>query len=333
MKAASLSLKILAILAAAFCVFAWVDTRGKVSTATTNMIEVEGITLVEKSEKIPALLKSNADLKVKVDNLDSRIKTLETRESELNKELEGERTKNLQVNAELTKKNGEIRTLNTSLDTAKKQITEKESTIETLRREIIDAKNMAVDTGDVEALNAKVADLESQLAAKAKEASDAQAKVKLLESGEVIEVVETDAQGNKVVKKVAKVPYVATGDIATVLDVDQPTAMVKLNRGKSAGLQQGQKILLKREGRLVAEILVDIVADSTAVAFMNTEKGIPETVEVGDLLEMADAPVEAPKAAAPVISAPVEEAAPVEEEAPADDAGLGDFPEPDDFDF
>ena len=66
---------------------------------------------------------------------------------------------------------------------------------------------------------------------------------------------------------------------------------------------------------------------------MNTEKGIPETVEVGDLLEMADAPVEAPKAAAPVISAPVEEAAPVEEEAPADDAGLGDFPEPDDFDF
>ena len=63
MKAVSLSLKIIALLAAAFCVYAWVDTRGKISTAETHMKGVPGETLVEKAPKVPGLLKTIAENK------------------------------------------------------------------------------------------------------------------------------------------------------------------------------------------------------------------------------------------------------------------------------
>ena len=56
MKAASISLKILAILAACFCVYAWIDTRGKVSGAEELMKDVPGATLHEKSSNIPGIL-------------------------------------------------------------------------------------------------------------------------------------------------------------------------------------------------------------------------------------------------------------------------------------
>ena len=42
MKAVSLSLKIVAILAAAFCVYAWMDTRGKISSAEGHLKDIAG---------------------------------------------------------------------------------------------------------------------------------------------------------------------------------------------------------------------------------------------------------------------------------------------------
>lgn len=63
MKAVSLSLKIVALLAAAFCVYAWIDVRGKISSAENHMKGVPGATLSEKAPKVPGLLKTIADNK------------------------------------------------------------------------------------------------------------------------------------------------------------------------------------------------------------------------------------------------------------------------------
>ena len=98
-----------------------------------------------------------------------------------------------------------------------------------------------------------------------------------------------------------KTPYIPTGDIATVLTVDQKNAMVSINRGKKNGVKPDQKIILKREGKVVSEILMMEVADEVSVGLINRNMGIPETIEIGDLLEMAS-PI-SNKAAAPAAPA------------------------------
>ena len=76
---------------------------------------------------------------------------------------------------------------------------------------------------------------------------------------------------------------------------------MSINRGGKAGVKESQKILLKREGKLVSEILITDAKDDLAVGLINRDVAIPETIEVGDLLELAapqqaseSAPVQAP---------------------------------------
>lgn len=82
MKAVSISLKILAILAACFCVYAWLDTRGKVSSAEGLMKDVPGATLQEKSSNIPGILSekakvesSNKAFRASVSSLEGKLKS------------------------------------------------------------------------------------------------------------------------------------------------------------------------------------------------------------------------------------------------------------------
>ena len=137
-----------------------------------------------------------------------------------------------------------------------------------------------------------------------------------MEMAEIVEVVETDASGKKIKRKIVKTPYVPTGDIATVIAVDQENGLVSINRGGKAGVKESQKILLKREGKLVSEILITDAKDDLAVGLINRDVAIPETIEVGDLLELAapqqaseSAPVQAPApAAAPAANSEAEQA-------------------------
>ncbi len=153
-------------------------------------------------------------------------------------------------------------------------------------------------------LKEKVATLESQLKAKEGELAAANEKLKILDMSEIVEVIETDDKGNKIKRKILKTPYIATGDIATVLKVDQKNAMVSINRGTKNGVKQDQKIILKREGRVVSEILMTEVKEDISVGLINRNLGIPETIETGDLLEMASPVV---KKAAPAENKPAAE--------------------------
>ena len=94
--------------------------------------------------------------------------------------------------------------------------------------------------------------------------------------------------------------------------------MVSINRGGKAGVKESQKILLKREGKLVSEILITAAKDDLAVGLINRDVAIPETIEVGDLLELAapqqaseSAPAKTPEsapAAAPAADSEAEQA-------------------------
>lgn len=306
MKIASLSLKIIAILAAAFAVYAWIDTRGTISTAETQMKDVPGLTLAEKAPKVPGILKDNADKQKSIDALKGRISGLEKRNQEVNSELESERSKSVQANADIVKKNAEIRTLNSTLATANKSVAEKDTTIENLKREIVSAKSMMTQSNEGDVLKEKVATLESQLSTKTTALEEAEKKIKALETAEYVTVTETDENGKEVVKKIMKLPYEAKGDIATVLSVDHKKAMVVLNRGDKDGLKRFQKVVLKREGVVVAEVAILDTKEDLAVAHINQKSGIPETLEIGDLLELTIPAV----ASTPVAPASNGEAAP-----------------------
>jgi len=303
MKSVSLILKVVAILAAAFCVYAWMDTRGKVSSAENHLKGIAGENLEARASKVPSILADKAKMAEKIKAFEGRVRTLETRNNSMNSELESERSKNVQANSDLVKKNAEIRNLNTNLSTTQKQVAEKDSLIETLKREIISAKNMLTQNNDADALKDKVASLQTQLDAKSKELDSANEKVKILNMSEVVEVIETDADGKKIKRTIVKTPYIPSGDIATVLSVDQAKAMVAINRGAKNGVKADQKILLKRDGRDVSEILVTEVREDMAVGLINRKFAIPETMEVGDLLEMTSPMVPSVKEAAPAAPA------------------------------
>ena len=295
MKAVSLSLKIVAFLAAAFCVYSWVDVRGKISSAETHMKDVPGATLSEKAPKVPGLLKTIAENKEAIEGMKGRLRTVEQRNQEANAELESERAKSMQANAEIVKKNAEIRSLNATIASSKKQIAKNNSTIESLRREIMSTKALLAKSDESDSLKEKISSLESQLATKSKALEDAEKKIKTLEASEVVDVVEIDASGKKVVKKVVKVPYTPKGDIAAVLKSIPEESIVVINKGEADGVKQYQKIQLKREGVLVSEIVISEVRGNVALGLINPKVGIPETIEEGDLLELT---AETPKAEA-----------------------------------
>ena len=297
MKAVSLSLQIVAIIAAAASIYLWQDTRGKIASAEAHMTGVAGATLEEKAPKVPGLLKEIANQKTTVKNLQGRLSTLESRIQSTNSELESERRKSVDANAEIVKNRSQIRQLEASLATTKKRVAEKDSLIENLKREIVSTKAMLTQNNEADELKEKVSNLESQLNAKSEALAEAEKKIKTLEASEVVEVVETDASGKKIKRKVVKTPYVAKGDIATVLSVSQADGIVVLNKGEKAGVKADHKIQLKREGTLVAEVVITEAKDDFALAYINRKIGIAETIEVGDLLELTVATVEAPKAA------------------------------------
>ena len=317
MKIASIILKIVAILGAAFCVYAWLDTRGKISTSENHMKDVKGADIVAKASNVPGILKNLAAEKNKTASLQKMVGEKEGDINKLNSELESERSKNVRANSEISKKNSELRVVRSELETQKGIVAEKDTLIETLKKEIVASKQLVTDNKETDALKEKVAALESQLATSQKELEEANKKAKILEMSEVVEVIETNADGKKVKRTIVKTPYVPTGDIATVISVDQQNKIVALNKGKSANVKKDQKILLKREGKPVAEILITEVFEDHSVAMMNRDVAIPETVEVNDLLEMAS-----PVVAAPVVPAekPAENAEEAKEESESADA-------------
>lgn len=285
MKMLSPILKVVALLAAAFCVYAWLDVRGKVSSAEAEMADFNGTVLAEKASHAKAIFKQNKERAATIESFKKRVASLEKDINSVNSELESERSKVVAANADIAKRNSDIRSLNSKLAVVTKQVEERDATIEALKKEILASKELLAKQDDTEALKEKIANLERNLAEQKKELDKALQKAKIADMAEVVEVIETDAQGNKIKRKIVKVPYVPTGDIATVVSVKDN--IVVLNRGKKNGLAESQQLLLKADGNVIAKAVVVAVDDVRAVLFLNMEAGIPEIIKENSQYELA----------------------------------------------
>ncbi len=313
-KIVSYSVRVLGVAALVVAASMWYLSNQTVTTSLGYMAAVPGVKLEEKASKVPGILEESAHRKKSIASFEIRVKNYEKTVNDLNSELEGERSKNVVANADIVKKNSEIRSLNESLISSKKTVAERDSIIENLKREIMNTKALLAQTGEVDALKEKVASLEKKLADQASALAEAEKKAKLLEMSEIVQVVETDAEGNKVVKKVVKTPYIPKGDIATVIDLNRDDAVLAINRGSGDGIKPDQKILLKdKQGRDISEIMITEVGADFAVGAINREFAIPETIEVGDALELAQPPAPEEKAS--------EENAAEEKPKPKDESG------------
>lgn len=321
MKYLSIVLKVVAVLAAAFCVFAWLDKNGTIKKSLSYMDGLTGADIVAKSQTIPGILKEKKTFQDDFNKEKAKSDNLEIKLREVNGDLDTERSKGIQLNSELQKKNTELRTTNTALETSKKKVVEQTTLIEGLKQEIVSTKNMISQNNEATELKSKLASLESTLAAKEGELAAALAKIKTYESSEIVEVVETDAAtGKQIKRKVIKTPYVPSGEIAAVLKVDlKKNNLIAINKGSKDKLEVGQKLLLKRQisteaAQNIAEVTIDEVSEDFSICLVDMKYGIPETIEVGDLLELAPAPVAAaPAPAAAPEGTPAPAAAPAAE--------------------
>ena len=297
-------LKVVALLAAAFCIYAWFDVKGRISTAESDMSEISGATLVEKAPNAAKIHKENNQRKVKIAAFEKRVKALEGDVSSLNSELEAERAKNVSAAAEIVKANRQIRTLNTKVEQSASVISERDSTIESLKKEILASKELLSKQDNTDELKDKINALERKLADTEKELVAARKKAKLAEAAEVVEVVETDAAGNKIRKKIVRVPYVPTGDIAKVIALDPNSGVIAINKGKANGLDAKQMLVLKKDGVVIAQAEVQEVAQDFAALLLNKNADIPEYITLGAEFELAS----------PVIAEAKAEEAPAKEE-------------------
>ncbi len=284
MKMLSLILRVVALLAAAFCVFAWFDVKGRISTAETQMSVIKGATLAEKAPNAAVVHKENEGRKKTIASFQTRVKGLEGDIKSLNAELENERSKNVSAAADIVELKKSIRSKDSKLVSVSKQVEERDATIDSLKKELIAKQELLAKQDDTDALKEKIASLERKITEQDAALKKAEEKAKIAEMSEVVEVVETDASGKKIKRKIVKTPYVAKGDIATVTGVKDNVAMI--NKGKADGLSVSQEILLKKNGVLVAEAYVSDVTENSAVLLLNKKGALVEYVAVNEQFEL-----------------------------------------------
>ena len=295
MKALSLILRVVALLAAAACIYAWFDIKGRISEAENQMQAIKGATLTEKAPNAAKIHKENEGRKKTIASFQTRVKGLEKDINALNSELENERAKNVSASADIVKRNSEIRSLNSKLVSVSKQVEERDATIDSLKKELVAKQELLSKQDDTDSLKEKIANLERKITEQDAELKKAQEKAKIAEMSEVVEVIETDASGKKIKRKVVKTPYIPKGDIATI--TSQSDNIVAINKGKADGLSAEQEILLKKNGVLVAEAYISSVDENSSVLLLNKRAPLLEYVVVNDLFELDTASVtKAPEA-------------------------------------
>ncbi|MBO5255039.1 MAG: hypothetical protein J6B07_04355 [Opitutales bacterium] len=289
MKALSLILRVVALLAAAACIYAWFDIKGRISEAENQMQAIKGATLAEKAPNAAKIHKENEGRKKTIASFQTRVKGLEKDISSLNSELENERAKNVSASADIVKRNSEIRSLNSKLVSFSKQVEERDATIDSLKKELVAKQELLSKQDDTDSLKEKIANLERKITEQEAELKKAQEKAKIADMSEVVEVIETDASGKKIKRKVVKVPYVPKGDIATI--TSQSGNIVSINKGKADGLNAEQEILLKKNGILIAEAFISNVDENSSVLLLNKRAPLFEYVEVNEQFELDTAEV------------------------------------------
>ena len=280
-------LKIVALLAAAFCVYAWLDVKGRISKAENDMIEIKGETLAEKAPNAAVVHKENENRKKQIASFQKRVKGLESESKKLNDELENERSKNVSAAAEIQKGKTEINSLNSKLKSASRELSNRDATIDNLKKELLAKNELLSQQGDTDALKEKVADLERKLSTQEAELKKALEKAKLADAAEKVEFIEVDeATGKKIKRTIIKTPYVPTGDIATVIGYNAEKGVIVINKGSNDNIKKLQSILLKKNGFVIADAVVDSVDGDMATLVLNKKAILPEYVAVNEQFEL-----------------------------------------------
>ena len=294
------------------------------------MKDVPGVTLNEKSAKIPGVLaeknKLDKDLKSTKAALDSQTQKAKV----LASELESEREQNVRLNNEKVKLSNDLRKTKIALEDTQKESAQKDNLIDQLKKEIVAAKSVQVDNTELDNLKQENTLLKNQIGQLKKDYEVAAEKARILDLAEVVTYEDIDLEAGK--KKITKkyiVPYLGEGEQAVVTNVSQKDNLLTVNKGKKDQLAEGQNIDLALKGVLIANARVLSVGDEFAVLRFSPRKGFPETIEEQDVLELvkvikveepkAEAKAEEPKAeaapaAAPKKAAEAEEAEEAEEE-------------------
>lgn len=312
MKKLSIILRLLAILGAAACVWMWFNVKGQIKQANADMKDVQGITLNEKSAKIPVILseknKLDKDLKATKASLDAQTQKAKV----LAGELESEREQNVRLNNEKVKLSNDLRKTKISLEDAQKDAAQKETFIEQLKKELVAAKSAQVDNSELDNLKQENTVVKNQLAQLKKDYEVAAEKARILDLAEVVTYEDIDLEAGK--KKITKkyiIPYLGEGEQAVVTNVSQKDNLLTVNKGKKDQLGEGQNIDLALKGVLIANAKVLAVGDEFAVLRFSPKKGFPETIEEQDVLEL----VKVIKPAEPKAEEPKAEAAEAKPEA------------------
>lgn len=317
MKKLSLVLRLAAILGAIACVWMWFNVKGQIKQANADMQGVQGDTLLAKSAQVPGILaeksKLDKDLKATKASLDTQTQKAKS----LAGELESERNQNVRLNNEKVKLSNDLRKTKISLEDSQKSVSQKEAFIEQLKKELVAAKNVQVDNTQIDSLKQENTVLKNQLNQVKKDLEVASEKAKILDLAEVVTYEDIDLEAGK--KKITKkyiVPYVGEGQTAVVTNVSQSDNILTINKGKKDQLADGQKINLANKGVLIANAKVLKAGEEFAVLEFSPRKGLPETIEAQDVLELVKVVnIEEKKAeeAAPKAEAPKAEPAETEE--------------------
>lgn len=290
------------------------------------MSGVQGATLVEKSSKVPAILAEKDKLGKDLKSTQREVKDLTNIKNELDSKLKSADEEITKLNKDNLQHRTDLRKVRADLQNAQDALTKADAVRKQLESELIKAKNMQVDTTEIDALKASLTTFKNQYAELEKKFNAASEKARLLDLSEVVVVEDINLEtGKKTTTTKYFPPYVVKGQIATVTKLDESHELAMINRGKKDQLGLRQKIDLMRDGKFVANAVVLEVAEELSVISINPRKGIPETIEVGDMLELlptvdlekkeeAEAPkADAPAAEAPKAEAPKAEAAEAEE--------------------
>lgn len=290
MKILSILLRLVAIAGAAFCVYAWVDTKGKTTESMEHMKEIAGETLQMRTAQVPDILKEKRQTEATLRKTEDTLKATKDTLANTENDLKDERDRVVQAQEEILDKNTQIKSLNTKVSGLEASVASAKTEVDDLKNEIVKIKSETEPL--IASLNSQIQTLEAEIAHKDVEKAEAVAGVEKELNAKMENMVM--ASTGEVVEEVPV--YVAEGEIVTILKASEGNDLFVVNKGAASGFKQNQKFKIKDEGNFIAEFTVTILQGNSAVCSVADKNiGIPETIFVGDTYEVV---IEAPEAVA-----------------------------------
>ncbi len=302
MKSLSLILKLVALLAAAFCVYTWIDIRGKISDAETKMSQIPGATLADKATEAEAIRQNRDELakakagledqqkedKKTIEDCKSTITALQSERSDLEKSLKDEERKVSELKKDIKAEKAKNEAKDQKIAEIEGDLGQKDALIAKLQND-----------DKVQRLQEQINSLERKYEATVSELE--KTKVKAARADKIQEIVYLENENGKTKKTtVYTFPYKANeNSVATVIGFDKKNGVLAINKGKKddENLRPLQVVQLKnpKNGIVFAEAQIRELLDDQTILALATSSVLPEYIAVKSQIELGA--VETEKAA------------------------------------